>query len=115
MIIEIDLFSFLPENLVISPIGEFNIFMTPIRISLELLTEWGHFDPFFLVIFFFSLNNIGQCNSVSLSDIGCCVCGRANRGLTVEFLLPRYLVAYTVESLSLHHLLFMSRFVFTRR
>ena len=44
-----------------------------------------------------------------------CVCGRAHRGLFVGFLLPRYSVVCTVESLSLFDLLFISWFVCTRR
>ena len=35
-------------------------------------------------------------------------------GLTVGFLLLRYSIVFTVESLSLCYLLFISRFVFTR-
>ena len=42
-------------------------------------------------------------------------CGRAHRGLTVGFRLLQHSVIYTVESLSLFYLLFISRFVFTRR
>ena len=45
----------------------------------------------------------------------CCVYSRAHRGLAVGSLLHQYSVVYTVESLSLFCLLFISRFVFTRR
>ena len=45
----------------------------------------------------------------------CCVCGWAHWWLTVGFLLLRYSVVCTVESLSLFDLLFVSRFVSTNR
>ena len=40
---------------------------------------------------------------------------RAQRGLPVGFLLHRYSVLFTVESLSLLYLLFLSRFICSRR
>ena len=45
----------------------------------------------------------------------CCVCGWAHQGLTAGFLLLRYSVEYTFESLALFYPLFISRFVCTRR
>ena len=62
LITEIDWFSFLQENLELSPIWEENILSTPIGVSLAQLacfcvTKWGHFDPR-LAIFFFSQKNI---------------------------------------------------------
>ena len=45
----------------------------------------------------------------------CYVCSWAHQGLTVGFLLLRHSVVYTVESLSLVYLLFISPFVLTRR
>ena len=44
-----------------------------------------------------------------------CVCGQAHQGLIVGFLMLRYFAVCTVESLSLFYLLFISRFVCTRR
>ena len=45
----------------------------------------------------------------------CCGYSRAHRGLAVGSLLHRYSVVYTVESLSLFYILFISRFVVTMR
>ena len=45
----------------------------------------------------------------------CCVCCQAHQGLTVWFLLLRYSVVWSVESLSLFYLLFISWFICTWR
>ena len=74
--------------------------------------------------FFFNCTPAGQTSDlwqfrlkyISIDErvrIWCCVCGRAHQGLTYGFLLLQYSVVYTVESFSLYHILFISRFVFT--